>query len=53
MIVLNHDVGGENDLTYHSVRNQSLTNAVYRLGNWVAYAWDGGPTIWRSEAGRN
>ncbi len=43
LIVLNHDVGGENDLTYHSVRNQSLTNAVYRLGNWVAFAWDGGP----------
>jgi hypothetical protein len=43
LIVLNHDVGGENDLTYHSVRNQSLTNAVYRLGNWVAFAWEGGP----------
>ena len=43
LIVFNHDMGGENDLTYHSVRNQSLTNAVYRLGNWVAYAWEGGP----------
>jgi hypothetical protein len=44
LIVLNHDVGGDNDLTYHSIRNQSLTNAVYRLGNWVAFAWDGGPS---------
>jgi hypothetical protein len=42
-VVLNQDVGGDNDLTYHSVRNQSLINAVYRLGNWIAYAWDGGP----------
>lgn len=44
LIVLNHDVGGENDLTYRSVRNQSLENAVYRLGNWMAYAWCGGPS---------
>jgi hypothetical protein len=43
LIVVNHDMGGENDLTYHSVRNQSLVNAAYRLGNWVALEAGHGP----------
>jgi hypothetical protein len=42
-VVFNHDLGGENDLSYRSVRNQSLVNAASRLGNWAAYAFAGGP----------
>ncbi|HEX3997648.1 MAG TPA: glycosyltransferase family 87 protein [Pirellulales bacterium] len=44
LVVLNQDVGGGNDLTYHSVRNQSLVNAMYRLGNLVAYECGKGPS---------
>ena len=42
-VVFNHDLGGENDLSYRSVRNQSLTNAVYRAGNLIAYLLGKGP----------
>ena len=42
-VVFNHDLGGENDLSYRSVRNQSLTNAVYRAGNLIAYLIGAGP----------
>lgn len=42
-VVFNHDLGGENDLSYRSVRNQSLTNAVYRAGNLVAFLLGNGP----------
>jgi hypothetical protein len=27
----------------HSMRNQSLGNAIYRLGNWIAHEFAGGP----------
>jgi hypothetical protein len=43
LVVLNNDVGGENDLTYRSIRNQSLNNSVYRLGNWIAFVCHRGP----------
>jgi Glycosyltransferase family 87 len=35
-IVLHHDMGEENNAGFYSVRDQSLTNAVERLGNWLA-----------------
>lgn len=37
--VRSEDFGGDVD----SPRNQSLSNGVYRLGNWVAYEFAGGP----------
>lgn len=43
LVVLNQDVGGENDLTYRSIRNQSLENAVYRFGNLIAFECGRGP----------
>ena len=48
-VVFNHDLGGENDLSYRSVRNQSLVNAASRLGNWTAYVFCGGPNDEPSE----
>ena len=36
-------LGQTKDFDVHSVRNQSLDNAVYRLGNWFAYTFTGGP----------
>jgi hypothetical protein len=49
-VVFNHDLGGENDLSYRSVRNQSLVNAASRLGNWTAYVFFGGPNDEPSES---
>ncbi|HZZ27482.1 MAG TPA: glycosyltransferase family 87 protein [Pirellulales bacterium] len=39
------DDGGklDDDFSVHSKRNQSLTNAVYRLGNWTAHVFGGAP----------
>src|SRR5262249_44248289 len=31
----------DDDVTVHTMRNQSLSNAIYRLGNWVAYEFAG------------
>jgi hypothetical protein len=42
-IVVRNDMGEENNSGFYSVRNQSLANAVQRLGNWCAYAFAGGP----------
>jgi hypothetical protein len=42
-IVLHHDMGDDNNSGFYSVRNQSLTNAVQRLGNWVAFELADGP----------
>lgn len=36
-VVINDDVGRDNDFNLLSIRNQSLQNAIYRLGNWVGY----------------
>ncbi|HKD37256.1 MAG TPA: hypothetical protein VKB78_10655, partial [Pirellulales bacterium] len=41
-IVLHHDMGEDNNSGFYSYRNQSLTNAVQRLGNWLAYGFAGG-----------
>lgn len=49
-IVVHHDMGEENNSGFYSVRNQSLTNAVQRLGNWIAYAFAGGPNDWPSDS---
>jgi hypothetical protein len=42
-IVLHHDMGDDNNAGFYSPRNQSLTNAVQRLGNWIAFEFAGGP----------
>jgi hypothetical protein len=42
-VVANERLGETHDFDAHSVRNQSLNNAVYRLGNWFAYTFTGGP----------
>jgi hypothetical protein len=42
-IVVHHDMGEENNAGFYSVRDQSLTNAVERLGNWVASAFSDEP----------
>jgi hypothetical protein len=43
-VVVHNDMGEENNSGFYSVRNQSLANAVQRLGNWSAYALAGGPS---------
>jgi hypothetical protein len=53
-VVIHHDMGDDNNSGFYSVRNQSLTNAVQRLGNWCAYALAGGPSDLPGEgAGRD
>ncbi len=42
-IVIHHDMGEENNSGFYSMRNQSLDNAVARLGNWAAYGVADGP----------
>ncbi len=42
-VVANDRLGETHDFDAHSVRNQSLNNAVYLLGNWFAYTFTGGP----------
>jgi hypothetical protein len=42
-VAANDDVGIDNDFNVQSKRNQSLTNAVKRLGNRLAFAWGAGP----------
>jgi hypothetical protein len=42
-IVLHHDMGDDNNAGFYSYRNQSLTNAVQRLGNWMAFEFTGAP----------
>ena len=43
-VVVHRDMGAENNSGFYSVRNQSLDNAVARLGNWAAYALADGPS---------
>jgi hypothetical protein len=43
-VVVHRDMGAENNSGFYSVRNQSLDNAVARLGNWAANALAGGPS---------
>ena len=42
-VVANARLGEAQNFDAHSVRNQSLNNAVYLLGNWSAYTFAGGP----------
>jgi hypothetical protein len=42
-VAANDDVGADNDFNARSKRNQSLTNAVRRLGNRLAFATGTGP----------
>lgn len=42
-VAANEDRGPDNQFNAHSVRNQSLANAVYRFGNWTAYVLADGP----------
>ncbi len=55
-VVVHHDMGEENNAGFYSVRDQSLTNAVERLGNWIAAAFSdeehrGLPTNGSNQAG--
>src|SRR5262249_5016655 len=36
-VLLDDQGKSDDDFSAHGMRNQSLTNATYRLGNWVAY----------------
>jgi hypothetical protein len=41
-LVLHGDQGEiDDDITVHAIRNQGLSNAMYRLGNWAAHAFAG------------
>lgn len=40
-VVITDDVGADNDFNERSKRNQSLTNAVHRFGNWAAHQFAG------------
>jgi hypothetical protein len=40
-VVITDDVGADNDFNERSKRNQSLTNAVHRFGNWAAHEFAG------------
>ena len=42
-VATNERLGETHDFDAHSVRNQSLDNAVYRLGNWFTHTFTGGP----------
>lgn len=42
-VVANERLGETHNFDPHSVRNQSLNNAVYRLGNWLADTLTTGP----------
>ncbi|MGQ0694510.1 MAG: glycosyltransferase family 87 protein [Nitrospiraceae bacterium] len=42
-VVANERLGETHNFDPHSVRNQSLNNAVYRLGNWLADTMTAGP----------
>jgi hypothetical protein len=42
-VIANEEVGVDNDFNVRSRRNQSLTNAVRRLGNRMAFATGAGP----------
>ena len=42
-VASNDHVGPAHQFDIHSVRNQSLANAVYRLGNWIEFKVAGGP----------
>ncbi len=52
-IVLHHDMGDDNNSGFYSYRNQSLTNAVQRLGNWIAFEFAGGPNDQPGDAAAN
>jgi hypothetical protein len=40
-VLFNHDGKPEDEIGVHAKRNQSLANAVYRLGNWTAHVFGG------------
>lgn len=40
-VLLNEEGKSDEDFSVHTKRNQSLTNAVYRLGNWAAHVFGG------------
>lgn len=42
-VASNEQIGPAQQFNVHSVRNQGLANAVYRLGNWVEFKVAGGP----------
>ena len=42
-VVANREVGKDNDFNPLSMRNQSMGNAVYRLGNWAAHVLGDAP----------
>jgi len=42
-VMLNDNGKSDDDFSIHVKRNQSLTNALYRLGNWTAYAYAHAP----------
>ena len=42
-VLLNEGGASDGDIALHALRNQSLDNAVYRLGNFVAYVAGAGP----------
>lgn len=42
-VASNQQVGPDQQFNVHSTRNQSLANAVYRLGNWMTDKAAGGP----------
>ncbi|TAJ07866.1 MAG: DUF2029 domain-containing protein [Nitrospirae bacterium] len=48
-VATNERRGPDQQFNAHSVRNQSLANAVYRLGNWVEHAVGGGPDDRRAD----
>lgn len=41
-VAANESRGPDHQFNVHSVRNQSLANAVYRLGSWIDYRMAGG-----------
>jgi hypothetical protein len=42
-VVANDRLGETHNFQYYGTNNQSFNNAVYRLGNWFAYTFTGGP----------
>lgn len=42
-VASNEQLGPDQQFNAHSVRNQGLANAVYRLGNWIEYQVGAGP----------
>jgi hypothetical protein len=49
-VLLNEGGKSDDDFSAHARRNQSLANAAYRLGNWGAFMFAGGPDDRRIDA---